>query len=243
MIFIKRLSIPKWSAISVEDYQYINEINESDLSEVDKVLFIMMHLAGSTEAEMNKISVKTFLRLEKQLTKRFEVMKQLGKSVTNIGMFVFNYDIHLVTLGQYIEVQHFAKEGHIKNIHLIAASICKNGDMNHMQRADNILKLPFLKVLWNVAKFLEEFKQLNDRYKGLFGIEDTEEDEYKPVTNSFNERYGWIYSAKKVAEFEGITLEQAFELPIVQALNDLSYLKALQEYESEINKRQLSEFK
>ena len=58
MLFIKRLSIPKWNAISVEDYQYIAEINESDMSEVDKVLFIMTHLAGSTEAEMNKISIK-----------------------------------------------------------------------------------------------------------------------------------------------------------------------------------------
>ena len=169
------------------------------------------------------------------------MLNKVGKASDKIKGYKFNYDISKVTLGQYIEVQHFVAKGQIENLHLVAGSICKKGEQDHVTRSNAILKLPFLKVLWNVVKFLEEFKKLNENYKGLFGIEDIEEEEYKPVTNGFNQQYGWIYSAKKVAEFEGITLEKAFDLPIIQALNDLSYLKALQEYETEINKRQLKD--
>jgi hypothetical protein len=94
-------------------------------------------------------------------------------------------------------------------------------------------------VLFNVKKFIEVIKKLSDEYSGLFGIEDMEQEEFKPLTNGFNEQYGWIYSAKKVAEFEGIKLDEAYDLPIIQAFNDLSYLKAHQEYESEINKKKI----
>jgi hypothetical protein len=242
MLFINRLKIPKWDKITVEHYQYINEINESDMDELDKVLYIITFLANSTEAVINKISLKTLNRLQKALKNRMEGLTKKGSSCDKIKGYRFNYDISKVTLGQYIEVQHFAGQGQIENLHLIAASICKKGKEDHVTRSEAVHKLPFLKVLWNVVRFLEEFKKLNEGYKGLFGVEDTEEDEYKPLTNGFNEKYGWIHSAKKVAEFEGLTLEQAFELPIIQALNDLSYLKALQEYENEISKRQLKEY-
>jgi hypothetical protein len=241
MLFINRLKIPKWDKITVEHYQYINEINESDMEEIDKVLYIITFLAKSTEAVINKIDLRTFNRLQIALKKRMEELAKKGESCDHIKGYEFNYDISKVTLGQYIEVQHFAGQGQIENLHLIGASICKKGDEDHITRSEGVQKLPVLKVLWNVVRFLEMIKKLNEGYKGLFGIEDLEEDEYKPLTNGFNEKYGWIHSAKKVSEFEGITLEKAFDLPIVQALNDLSYLKALQEYEHEINKRQLKD--
>lgn len=100
--------------------------------------------------------------------------------------------------------------------------------------------MSMLPVLYNVSKFIEVIKKLSDEYRGLFGIEDMEEEELKPLTNGFNDQYGWIYSAQKIAEFERITLDQAYDLPIIQAFNDLAFLKAHQEYESEINKRNIN---
>lgn len=241
MIFIRRKRIPKWSKISVEMYQYINEINESDMSDIDKILYTIVALTSSTENEIDNENPSTIIRLQKQLKKRFLELNETRKECRKLKGFKFNYDIEHVTFGQYIEIQHFLRKGHIENIHLIASSICKKGKMNHKQRGEAILKLPMLPILWNVAKFLEVFKEFNDSYKGLFGIEDMEEDDLKPITNPFNEQYGWIYSAKKVAEMEGITLEKAFDLPVIQAFNDLAYLKAYQAYENEITKRQMHE--
>jgi hypothetical protein len=45
--------------------------------------------------------------------------------------------------------------------------------------------------------------------------------------------YGWIYQTELVATFERITLEEAYELPALQFLNDLAYLKSKSEYEAE----------
>jgi hypothetical protein len=47
------------------------------------------------------------------------------------------------------------------------------------------------------------------------------------------QRYGWIYQATLLAEHERITLEQVYEMPTIQALNDLSYLKAKNAFDSD----------
>lgn len=231
------MKIPGWSKITVEKYQYINEIGNSAMSEIDKLLYTITFLTGKTEDEINQISLKTYQRLQADVTKRFAEIK--GRARTWYRGFKFNYDFKKVTFGQYIEVQHFLKGGHIDNLHLIAASISTRWGMDHVKRGEKILRLPLLPILMSVGKFLEAFKEFNDKYKGLFGIsEDDETEQDKTASDAFNDRYGWIYSAKKVAEFEGITLEKAFDLPVIQAFNDLAYLKALSQYEMELQKRQ-----
>ena len=240
MIFINRLRIPKWNKITVEMYQYINEINETDMDQIDKVLFTMAFLTGKSEQEFDKINKYKFAQLQRQFNNRFEQLNMQGKERERIKDLKFNFDIRKVTLGQFIEVQHFYKNNYLNNLHLIAASFSTCDKLSHVERADKILKMSLLPVLFNVKKFIEVIKKLSDEYSGLFGIEEIEEEELKPLTNGFNEQYGWIYSAKKVAEFEGIKLDEAYDLPIIQAFNDLSYLKAHQEYESEINQKKIN---
>jgi hypothetical protein len=49
--------------------------------------------------------------------------------------------------------------------------------------------------------------------------------------------YGWIYQATIVAEHERIELDKVYDLPVVQFLNDLAYIKAYRDYErQQINK-------
>jgi len=221
-------------------YQYINEINETDMDQIDKVLFTMAFLTGKSEEEFDKINKYKFAQLQRQFKQRFEQLNVQGKETERIKDFKFNFDVRKITLGQYIEVQHFYKNNYLNNLHLIASSFstCKN--YSHVERADKILKMPLLPVLFNVKKFIEVIKKLSDEYSGLFGIEDMEQEEFKPLTNGFNEQYGWIYSAQKIAEFERIKLYEAYDLPIIQAFNDLAFLKAHQEYEAEINKRNIN---
>jgi hypothetical protein len=239
MIFIYR--IPKWKNISVAKYQSINEINQSDLDDIDKMLFTITELLNSTEDKIDKISSFTFLRLQKQLEKRLKYIEKQLDFEEYIKGFTFTKNANEITLGQYIEIQHFLKGDYINNLHLIGASISKCKKLNHVERANKILELPVLNIIWNIYHFLESFKDFNLNYKGLFGIEDIEDEEYLPVSNGFNAKYGWIYSAKKIADFENITLEQSFDLPITQAFNDLSYLKEYQNYENEISKRQIKQ--
>jgi len=44
-------------------------------------------------------------------------------------------------------------------------------------------------------------------------------------SQSFESRWGWVYNAELIKGFEGISLNEVWELPIIQALNGLAYLK------------------
>ena len=71
--------------------------------------------------------------------------------------------------------------------------------------------------------------RFNEQYRGLFGLIDEddqgEQKESKNPETIFIENFGWIYSAKQVADMERIPLDSVYDLPVVQFLNDLSYLK------------------
>jgi hypothetical protein len=51
------------------------------------------------------------------------------------------------------------------------------------------------------------------------------------------QRYGWIYQATLIAEHERIKLEDVYEMPTIQALNDLSYLKAKNAFDADQMKK------
>ena len=69
-------------------------------------------------------------------------------------------------------------------------------------------------------------------FKGLFD-EPVQDDNAGGTSNWFGESYGWIYSTAQVAEHERITLDEAFNLPTLQYLGDLSYIKAKARHEAE----------
>jgi hypothetical protein len=77
---------------------------------------------------------------------------------------------------------------------------------------------------------LQTYKRLNKSYGSLFGQRDTEEQEGNEAeiernTETFEARWGWVYNAELIKGFEGIALDKVWELPIIQALNGLAYLK------------------
>lgn len=73
---------------------------------------------------------------------------------------------------------------------------------------------------------------MDQQFSGLFdqGVSD---DNAGSGSNWFGESYGWIFSTAQVAEHERITLDEAFNLPTLQYLGDLSYIKAKARYEAE----------
>lgn len=51
------------------------------------------------------------------------------------------------------------------------------------------------------------------------------------------ELFGWIYNAEQIADYERIKLEEVFDLPVMQFLNGLSYLKARGQHQKKLNAR------
>ena len=128
-----------------------------------------------------------------------------------------------------MELTYFIQSGPVENADKILATVAhfpfrKNNSINHPKIADYFLQSPVTDVIGSAKAVIESFGKLNEQYKGLFSGGES-------VTDPFNKYYGWVYSATSVAEHERITLEQAFDLPIRQALNDLAYLKSKAEYD------------
>jgi hypothetical protein len=76
---------------------------------------------------------------------------------------------------------------------------------------------------------------LDKGFEGLFGSgndgEESNEVSGRDSISNFMRFYGWIYQASLVAEFERIKMEEVYDLPTIQFLNDLAYLKAKAEHE------------
>lgn len=88
--------------------------------------------------------------------------------------------------------------------------------------------------------FFETLDQFNKGYSRIFDKRDKEEAEDQEPGDAvgrdrFTEHYGWIYNAEQVADYERIKLSEAFNLPVVQFLNGLTYIKAKNNYQKYID--------
>jgi hypothetical protein len=225
-----------WRSISLYKYQQIEEINKRDLSDMDKVLFSACQVFDKTESELDNTDPQKVLKMTTRMQRIFETPLNT-KSLTKIGRYVINYDVSKMTFGQYIELAFFLsdKEKVIARAHFIMATISyqwmrKHMTADHRKKANYFSHQPIEKVLGAINLITENFNQFNSEYKNFFGVD---KDVSGDVTNDdFNKRYGWIYSATRIKEHEGITLDEAFAMPVRQAFNDLMFMKAKDKYEA-----------
>lgn len=223
-----------WSKITLSKFRQLDEITNSDHSEMDKVLFSACIVFDKTEYEIDNAEPKDVLKLTTKMESLFE-MPFNPKPLSRSGKYFINYDVSRITFGQYIELAFFLSNK-VQNAHYILATMSnqwlrKNKTRDHRKKADCFLNRPVLEVIGSVKRIADNFSAFNKEYSSLFGVDkavtgDVQEEE-------FNKRYGWIYSASQVAEYQRITLDEAFALPVRQALNDLAYLKAKAKYETE----------
>jgi hypothetical protein len=216
--------------MTVRNYQQVYDITSSiDIDDVDKSAWLVCYVFGYIDEQVNNMKPKRFLKLLDKASRR------MNKSNTPIWYgSELNTDASVITLGQFIEAIHWLKGGIIESIHLIAATML--GGECHKERAAKILNSNVRLYLPYVIEFAKSLNELLQSYSGLFEIEELEPGVKPSPPHPFISQYGWIYSATQVAGFEGIPIDEAYKLPIVQALNDLSYLKAKQKYDEKMNK-------
>ena len=210
--------------MTVAQFQKVNEINTTTPDTVERLGWIVCHIFNLTEAEVNAMEPKLFLRYVRK------VERQMTAKPSRYFTTYLQTDATKITLGQFIECQHWLKSDAIAAMDLVAASLLlKRG--NHKADATRMKQRPFNQVLPKVMQFIESMNGMIGNYKGLFEPVEPVEGEEPEKLHPFIERYGWIYSAKELAAYEGVPLEQAYTLPIIQAFNGLAYLKAKQAYD------------
>lgn len=224
-----------WKNITLGKYLRIEQINKTDMSDIDKVLHTACIIYDRTEHEIDNEKPAKVVKMIGKIQHIFETPLN-AKPCNRIGKYVVNYDVSGITFGQYIELSFFIANGGQKNIHYMLATMSnrwmkKRAARNHREKAEYFLDQPVELVIGALSKIQESYTRFNEQYKSLFGIDP--EVSGNVQDNEFNKRHGWIYSATQVADHERITLDQAFALPVKQAFNALIFLKAKNKYEME----------
>lgn len=224
-----------WENITLGKYQRIEQINKTDLPDIDKVLHAACIVFDKTEHQIDNEKPKKVLKMIGKIQRAFEA-PLYAKPCNRIGKYVVNYDVSHITFGQYIELSFFFSSGVERNIQYILATMSnrwmkKHKASDHRAKAEYFLNQPVKQVIGALSKIQESYAQFNEQYKSLFGVDP--EVSGNVQNDEFNRRHGWIYSATQVADHERITLDQAFAMPVRQAFNALIFLKAKSKYEME----------
>ena len=74
----------------------------------------------------------------------------------------------------------------------------------------------------DLRRFHEEFGEL---FTKAVDTEGDESEGSERGDDGFNERFGWLYNAKQVADFEGISLWEFWDKDVMSFLNHLVYLR------------------
>lgn len=231
----------EWKDLNVFQYQQLEPILTGGdiIANATKIIAI---INNDTEAAVERYTPD---RLSKEIKKmNFLITEIKGRPVkylnTSKNKYICNYDVSLINTARYIETKVFAKDV-IQNLHKLAASMVhptyygivkkKYNAAKHSEYADDIQSASFVDVFYSVSKFIKVISELDSNFKGLYEEVDEQMQEQSVRGGSrFVEFYGWHYCVKIVAEHEMIPLDKAYELPCMQFLNDLSYLKAERDY-------------
>jgi len=214
----------------------IDAARNMDLDEWDMMCVVVCIIHDMTGEELEQKPPEVIANLIDRAGKLFAHPTD-DESFDTIGFYRIIYNPSKLTLGQYVEIKFFGQQK-IAHAHYYLASITKKiiGKSEHKDRAEFFHKQPVHKVLGSLKRFHEELRKLEAEYGSLYNL-DPEVHAVPTGGDKFNLRHGWTFSATKVAEHERITLDEAYKLPIRQALNDLVFIKEKDKYEANLIKQ------
>lgn len=220
----KQTAVFRYLYMTLEQYQAAASIYQTKDNDIERIAWCICIVFNKRPEKVNEWGKRKFFFYSRLLAWKFLRVTNAKRSSLD-----FVTDATEITLGQFIDSEHFLKT---ESIHMVAATIWKQ-DGKHPDKAARLNNLPARWIVSAVTMFTESYIELLKSYSGLFEITEEVIEGEPSEPHPFQSQYGWMYSAKAVAELEGITLEQAYELPIIQALNDLAYLKAYKSYQDE----------
>lgn len=231
--------------LTVEQFQKINEINSTTPDTVERLGWMVCLVFDFPEDEVNLMSAARFGRYVARINRRLSEKPRINRRVS------LQTNAQKITLGQFIEAQYWLKDctqpgDEIGVMDMVAATLLRDrGEgFDHVAATAQMRKRHFADVLRKVQAFIESQNELLRNYAGLFASDQMPEDadleevkrEQKAKEHPFITQYGWQYSAKCVAEHLGITLNEAYDVGVLEAFNTLAYFKAKEQYDKIKNK-------
>ena len=232
--------------MTLGQFQEIYKISRSDIDEEDKMTEMVAAMTGRTPNEVDSLSIPEFNQLAAQVKEALSKPLPDAKATPVINGHGITYEPAKLNRGQYVTLNHFLKGDVLENAHLILASVSYNPKTKqhepdrHNEIAEALQSAPLEQVVAACLFFLSSLRDFNIGCGELFGQGTDEGDDESPRqgsdAESFDGRFGWLYNAKQVADFEGISLDECFEKDVTSFLNYLIYLKAYSSHQEKLMK-------
>lgn len=157
--------------LTIQKFQQLNNIAQSDLEDVDKAIEFVRIFTGKTAEQVDKMNVKKFNRLCKKVLDIFEnSMQKVNDDKPSNWMwirgklFYINYNIAEISANKYVETAIFS-QNLIDNLHKVMATMVyettltwngikiKPYDSSKHERISNLMLGADFKHCYHVAVF------------------------------------------------------------------------------------------
>jgi hypothetical protein len=158
-------------------------------------------------------------------------------------LYWYAQDIRKITLGQFVDIIEVRKQHEVepeKAIPLVMAILFRRYGKTYEPEqieatAAKILKLQAHTSLKTYKRYLEQEAELLKEYETLFeppAIITAEQAKQYQRSKEFSEHWGWYSSIVALAKYWGKDKDYASGMNLIEALNDLSYMKDETELQS-----------
>lgn len=152
-----------WQTLTVEQYQLIMQVHNSDMDAFDKEINICSMLSGKTPTDIEAMELGDYTELKRRISFVFEQPPQ-AKAKQFWKGYRFIYDIRKINTGRFVSVQTFLQGGIIENLHNLAACIIKPAfgrykPENHEKYAEDMKGAPLVSILSSMLFFCQLFEK------------------------------------------------------------------------------------
>lgn len=245
-----KLNIPKgWDEVYVDDFLELRKL-ETDNFKINfsKQLAILSVITGEDEEvfedldvdELNKI-LKSIAWIKSQPSTEFQ------RKINNLHFKGFEN----LTLGEYIDIEHFISEDYYENLPIICAILYRQkrtddwgniiwepyDNIDIWKRSEQFLDIPITDIFGIIQSLLNWRNEFMDIYQGLFQpeIPDADPDEELSEEDLIEEekeqrlaKFAWAIIIDKLSNNDITKVNTITNLPLVQVMNHLTMKKVIE---------------
>lgn len=237
--------------ITVRKFQAINEVKNSPLDEIDKSLEMVRVVTGMDMEQIKKMKLAKFNKICLKVASTFNrwaFMPTRSKRFIKVNgrAYRINDNIYDMNAARYVEAITFSRDS-VANMHKLLASMVvpqhwtilgladmPYPDHRHEWLSEQMLDADYDDVYPSLVPFMASLAKISEEFGYLW---EGGGESGGAMAAAFSKVWGWTYNTKMVSEMEGISLDEAWDMPVRKYLNDLSYLKMKREMDDEYLKK------
>ena len=161
------MMITSYKEMTLQMYEHLSKIAESDTDDIEKQIQMVSVLTGKTTKEVEDLPISVYHDLAKKTVflMREPEIEQIKSNTVKINerVYVITNDVTKITTAQYIDFQEYMKQG--KNLANVLSTLLvpkgeKYGDADFLEVKKDIERLPICTALGLYAFFLQRFAKL-----------------------------------------------------------------------------------